>query len=278
MPIVRIDSADDPRVAEYRGVSDPELIRTRGLFIAEGRLVVERLLNRGQFRIRSLLLSDAAHRALSLVLDVLPPDVPVYLCDRSRFPAVTGFNIHRGCLALVERPVVQCPSRMLLGARLVVVLEGVTNADNVGSVFRSAAAFGVDAVLLSPTACDPLYRKAIRTSMGWTLRVPFARLEPWPGALALLKEQGFWIAALTPRPPSSTLEAFAEQPRPEKLALLVGNEGCGLSEAAEAVADERVRVSIDPAVDSLNLAVAAAIALSRVSRVSSLPREERTAS
>ena len=149
-------------------------------------------------------------------------------------------------------------------ATLVVALDGVGNADNVGGVFRNAAAFGVDAVLLGPTCCDPLYRKAVRTSMAATLRVPFARVDDWSAALALLRAAGFAIVALTPREPSEELAAFAARPRPERLALLVGAEGAGLTRQSEAAADYRVRIAIRADVDSLNLAVAAGIALERL--------------
>ena len=140
------------------------------------------------------------------------------------------------------------------------ILEGVSNADNVGGVFRNAAAFGAS-VLLSPACCDPLYRKAIRTSMGAVLRVPFARLDEWPSALAEVRAAGFTMAALTLREPAETLAMFARRPRAGRLAWLVGTEGAGLSDAVEAAADHRVRIPISRAVDSLNLAVAVGIAL-----------------
>jgi tRNA G18 (ribose-2'-O)-methylase SpoU len=229
------------------------------------------------------------------------PDIPVFVAERRDFLELTGHDLHRGCLALVERPLALAPLDLLVptsvpgattsvpgattsvpgatsasaggtevGVRTsvpvargteVLVLEGVSNADNVGGVFRNAAAFGVRAVLLSPTCCDPLYRKAIRTSMGAVLRVPFARLDDWPAELTLVRRAGFTIAALTPRAPSETLEAFAARPRPERLALLIGTEGTGLTPAAESAADHRVRIAIDHRIDSLNVSVAVGIAL-----------------
>ena len=157
------------------------------------------------------------------------------------------------------------PAAALVGpAKLVVALDGVGNADNVGGVFRNAAAFGVDAVLLGPTCCDPLYRKAIRTSMAATLRVPFSRVDDWAAALALLRAAGFAIVALTPREPAEDLAAFAARPRPGRVALLIGAEGAGLTSESEAAADYRVRIPIRPDVDSLNLAVACGIALERL--------------
>ena len=177
MPVVRISGADDPRVSAYRSVTDPELMRARGLFVAEGRLVVERLIAEGRYDIQSLLLSEAASRALEPALGALQPSVPVYVCQSPDFRGISGYDVHRGCLALSARPAPPLIDDVLAQARLVVVLEGVTNADNVGGVFRNAAAFGADAVLLDGASCDPLYRKAIRTSMAATLHVPFARME-----------------------------------------------------------------------------------------------------
>jgi tRNA G18 (ribose-2'-O)-methylase SpoU len=148
-------------------------------------------------------------------------------------------------------------------AALLVVLEGVSNADNVGAIFRNAAAFGAGGVLLSPTCCDPLYRKAIRTSMGATLSVPFARVEQddWPRFLTRLSSAGFTIVAMTPREPSESMESFAARPRAARVALMLGTEGAGLTPIAESAADFRVRIPIDADVDSLNVATAAAIAL-----------------
>jgi tRNA G18 (ribose-2'-O)-methylase SpoU len=266
MPVERISRANDPRVAAYRDVPDPELVRLRGLFVAEGRLVVRRVIEDGRYRVQSLLVSEAARRALDSAIATLEPDVPVYVCEAADFLGIAGYDVHRGCLALVERPPDVSIATLIASARIVVVVEGVTNADNVGGVFRNAAAFGADAVLLSPTSCDPLYRKAIRTSMAAAIRVPFARAVDWPGALTHVRLAGFTIVALTPREPSETLEAFTSRPRPARLALVVGTEGAGLTPAVEAAADHRVRIPIGDGVDSLNLAVAVGIALYRLSR------------
>jgi tRNA G18 (ribose-2'-O)-methylase SpoU len=263
----RISDHHDPRIAEYRDVTEPELVKSRGLFIAEGRTVLQRVIEAGCYQIRSVLVNDAAYRSLEPSLALLGLKVPVYICEAGDFPAITGHNIHRGCLALVERPsprvlddlLAAAPSR----ARLV-VLEAVTNADNVGGVFRSAAAFGAYAVLLSPTCCDPLYRKAIRTSMAATLHVPFARFDVWPEGLKHLRAHGFALVALTPRKPSNAIGDFAGGAGPTRLALLVGTEGEGLSPAAEAMADYRVSIPMAPHIDSLNLSVAAGIALHRL--------------
>ena len=264
--IERIERLDDTRIAAYRDVPDPELVRSRGLFIAEGRFVVRRVIEDSRWHVQSVLVSDAARRSLQPALDAIAHRVPVYVCAAADFPGVTGYNIHRGCLALVKRPAALSPETLVETARTIAVLEGLTNADNVGGIFRNAAAFGVDGVLLSPTCCDPFYRKAIRTSMASVLRVPFARADAWPEELLRLRADGFTIAALTPREPSETLTAFAADARPERIALVVGTEGTGLTAAVEALADRRVRIPIADGVDSLNVAVAVGIALYAMTR------------
>jgi tRNA G18 (ribose-2'-O)-methylase SpoU len=264
-----VSSIDDARIDDYRGVSDPELLRSRGLFVAEGRLVVSRVLDDGRWTVRSVLVNEAARRELAERLSRLDASVPVLICEPTIFREVTGYHIHRGCLALVERPPALTLRDAIADARLVVVLDGVANADNVGGVFRNAAAFSVDVVVLSPTCCSPLYRKAVRTSMAAALRVPFVHLDAqWPDALPSLRANGFALVALTPREPSETLAAFAGRPAlPPKLALIIGSEGPGLTAEVERSADYRVRIPIAPGVDSLNLAVAAGIALEQLMRV-----------
>jgi tRNA G18 (ribose-2'-O)-methylase SpoU len=269
MPVIRLESLNDPRLTEYRLVSEPELVRARGLFVAEGRLVVSRLIGDGRYRLRSLLLSDAALAALEPVVRDLRSDPPIYVCGAADFLTLTGVNIHRGCLAVAERPPALDVLDVAGAAKTVVLLEGVANADNVGGIFRNAAAFAVDAVLLDGTCCDPLYRKAIRTSMAATLDVPFARVPDSSAGISALRCLGFQIAALTPRQPSSTLKALAAQPRPERLAVLLGAEDEGLSARTLELADVRVRVPIARGIDSLNVAVAAGIALSQLAPVDS---------
>jgi tRNA G18 (ribose-2'-O)-methylase SpoU len=264
VPVERILHPDDPRIGLYRQVSDPELLRAHGLFVAEGRLVAQRVIEDGRYTLHSLLLNEAARRSLDAPLSRVASQVPIYVCDASDFPRITGFNIHRGCLALVFRPVPLTTDAVLGGARRIVVLDAVANADNVGGVFRNVAAFGADGVLLGPTTCDPLYRKAVRTSVAATLRVPFARVDSWQDTAERLHQHEFTTVALTPRSPSEDLESFAARARADRFALIVGNEGSGLSPEAEASADVRVRIPISPGVDSLNLAVAAAIALYRL--------------
>lgn len=263
MPLIRIEGPNDPRIAAYHDLADADLLRNRGLFVAEGRLIVQRVIEDRRCSVRSLLMTETNYRALSSALASLSSDVPTFVCETPDFLGITGFNLHRGCLALVERPAPIAPCEILRAARTMVVLEGVTNADNVGGVFRNVAAFGADGVMLSPTCCDPLYRKAIRTSMGATVRIPFARIDDWPAGLADVRATGFTLVALSPRRPSITLDEFSRSVRPARVAWLIGTEGAGLTEAAAAAADLSVRIPISEAVDSLNLAVASGIALAR---------------
>lgn len=269
MPVEQVHRADDPRVAGYRAVRDGELLRTLGLFVAEGRHIVRRVIEDDRYRVQSLFVNDAALNGLELVLGLLDPHVPIFAGDAAVLAAVAGYEVHRGCLALVHRPPPLSVDRLTESAAMLVVLEGVSNPDNVGGIFRNAAAFCADGVLLSPTCCDPLYRKAIRTSMGSTLAVPFARVDhgDWPRALTGLRIAGFTLVALTPREPSEPIESFVTRPRGERLALILGTEGNGLTPAVEAAADRRVRISISDSVDSLNVAVAAAIALRELGRL-----------
>ena len=271
MSIERITDPGDPRIAHYRHIANPDLLNVEGLFVAEGRLVVRRAIEANAAAVRSVLVNDAAHRHLEPWLSALGADVPVFICDTGDFLDITGYDIHRGCLALVERPPAREVREVLVNAdrvagrrpATIVVLEGVANADNVGGVFRNAAAFAAGGVLLDPATADPWYRKTIRTSMAAVLRVPFARFSSWPGGLETVRETRFAIAALTPRQPAMSIDAFAAT-RPSRVALLVGAEGEGLTAAAESAADHRVRIPIAADVDSLNLAVAVGIALHRL--------------
>jgi tRNA G18 (ribose-2'-O)-methylase SpoU len=233
--------------------------------VAEGRLVVERLILERRCRVRSVLVSPAARRAMSNALDTLPDDVPVFVVDTAAVESITGFNIHRGCLAIADRPHAADLRPLSAAARTLIVLERCGNVDNMGGIFRSAAAFDADGVILSPGCCDPLYRKAIRTSMGAALSVPFAQPSAWPQALADLKADGFVLVATTPRPAAVPVdEAFAAG-RPPRVAVLAGAEGDGLSDEALALADMSVRVPISARVDSLNVVVALGIVLARLS-------------
>ena len=270
---IRIASVDDPRLDDFRIVSDPALMRDRGLFVAEGRLAVERLLA-SRFRVRALLVIDSALEGLEPALAARADDrgPEVYIAGSAQLRLVTGYRFHRGCLALGERPASVPDGDALPPAapgRPLVVLEGVSDPDNVGSIFRSAAAFGAAGVVLSATCADPLYRKAIRTSMGTTLQLPFrvAGAGEWPGILDRLRDAGVRVVALTPLEPAIEIETFIRRGCEVGVALLLGNEGDGVSRAALDLCDERVRIDIDPAVDSLNVAVCAAIALQRIRAV-----------
>lgn len=257
MPLVPVADAGDARIDDYRNVPDPELLRTRGLFVAEGRHVVRRLLTASRFQARSLLLTPAALDGLRDLL-ASHDGVPVYVVSQEVLNTITGFNIHRGCLALGERRPLPEWREVAAGASRLLVLERVANADNVGGIFRNAAAFGA-AVLLGPACTDPLYRKAIRTSMGAALQVPFASLASWPDDLRALRADGFTLVALTPAADAQPLPTIA-RPR-DRLAVLLGHEGTGLSPDALQAADLHVRIPMMPGVDSLNIATAAAIAL-----------------
>jgi tRNA G18 (ribose-2'-O)-methylase SpoU len=262
----RIQSVGDPRLALYRTVRDGELVRSAGLFVAEGRHIVRRVIESGRHRVQSILVNEAALHDLEPSFAQLGADVPIFVGDAKELAATAGYDVHRGCLALVVRPEPASIDAVMAEATLIAVLEGVANADNVGGIFRNAAAFGAGGVLLTSTCCDPLYRKAIRTSMGATLQVPFAYIGAgdWPLVLAQVEAAGFTTVALTPRLPSDTLDAFAARPRSVRLALIVGTEGAGLTPAVAAAAHHRVRIPISDAVDSLNVAVAAGIVMSRL--------------
>jgi tRNA G18 (ribose-2'-O)-methylase SpoU len=248
-------------IDDYREIADAPLLRERGLFVAEGRLVVRRVIGDPRYTVHSLLLNDAAHRDLGDLLDRLPAETPVHIRPPDEIAAVTGFKFHRGCIALVHRPPAAKFDSILNAPSPIVVLEDVANPDNVGGVFRNAAAFGAGGIIISPSCCDPLYRKAVRTSMGAVLRVPYARADDWRLAIERVRRRGFALVALTPRQPSEPLDEFAQRGRAMKVALVVGAEGAGVSETVAALADAHVRIPIAGDVDSLNLSVAVGIAL-----------------
>jgi tRNA G18 (ribose-2'-O)-methylase SpoU len=253
--VVVIDGVDDPRIAEYRDIADHDALVARGLFVAEGRLVVERLLD-DRFHIRSLLLNRAAFTALEARLTNLPRETATFICATEDFEALTGYDIHRGCLALAERPDPRLLDDLLMRARSLVLLEGVGNADNIGGIFRNAAAFGADAVILDSDCCDPLYRKAIRVSVGAALTVPFARLTRGDDAVALLRSHGLATLALSPR---GVAPLHALQPR-DRVAVLLGAEGPGLPDVVLQQA-ETVAIRMAGEMDSLNVATASGIVL-----------------
>jgi tRNA G18 (ribose-2'-O)-methylase SpoU len=257
-----ITSTDHPRLEPYRHVGDPAWLRQQDLFVGEGRLVVDRLLGLDTFDVVSILVNRAAHDAL--LERLAAAETSVYVCDDPSLSTITGFNFHRGCLALVRRPPPIPPDALLSGS-LLLGLEGIGNPDNIGGLFRSAAAFNVDGILLSPASGDPFYRKAIRTSMGAVLRVPFVRLSDWPLGLDAFRDEGFRLAALTPDSNAMAIADFLnELPAAARVIVLLGAEGPGLEPMTVTRADARVRIPIDSAVDSLNVTVAGAIALSYI--------------
>ena len=274
LPIIRVAAPDDPRLAEFDAVPDPVRLRESGQFVVEGRFAIETLLRARRFRVRALLLTESTHRALAA--DLAAPNwsgVDVYVASAAHF-RIGGYDFHRGYLALADRPA-PTPVDDLLDETPpeapLLALERVADPDNVGSLFRNAAAFGVGGVVLSPGCADPFYRKAIRTSAGATLRLPFATASDWPAALGALRDRSYLVAALTPLRGAAgaatvELEDFtARRPR-RPVALVVGTEGEGLTARALAAADARVHIRIDPSVDSLNVATAAAIALQQLYR------------
>ena len=255
-----VDDPADPRVADFVGLTDGAR-RMRhepgaGFFIAEGEKVIARTAAAG-YPVRSLLLSP--QRLADLTPAVAALECPVYVASYDVLQAVTGFHVHRGVLASFGRLPLRTAAEVLAGARRVVVMEAVTNHTNLGAVFRSAAALGMDAVLLSPTSCDPLYRRTVRVSMGQVFSVPYAYLENWPGGVDEVRAAGFRVLALTPDAGATDLAALRVDPD-EKVALLFGAEGPGLTEQVMARSDERVRIAMAAGVDSLNVGAAAAVA------------------
>ena len=258
MPIEVTDPAD-PRLADFRDLTAadrrPDRPGGRGLVLAEGVPVVRRLLA-SPYPVRAVL--GVPHRLAMLEDDLAGLAGPVYAADADLMAEVVGFHLNRGVLASADRAPAPAAAEVLAAARRVLVLEGVNDHENLGALFRNAAALGADAVLLGPRCADPLYRRSVRVSMGHVLRVPFA---PLPDLAAL---RGFTTVALTPHPPAVPLSTV--DPGVPRVALLVGAEGPGLSPEALAAADVRVRIPMEPGVDSLNVATAAAIALHHFTR------------
>ncbi len=261
MVIEHVEVLDDPRLDDYRHLREPSrrmgVERARGIFTVEGRLSVEALLS-STYVTRSLLVTtELAQRITPLV----PAAIPVFTLPARAMETVTGVHFHRGVLAVGERPPPASVAEVVADASRVLVLEAVNDHENIGALFRNAAAFGVDAVVLDPTSADPLYRRATRVSLGHVLRVRFARAETdaWPGVLLELRRAGLLTVALAPAA-SEPIDRLAAE-HPPRLALLVGAEGPGLSDAALAAADRRVRIPMAAGVDSLNVATAAAVAL-----------------
>lgn len=265
--VVRVTSLQDPRLADYRNLREAELAIQRGAFIAESEVVLRVLLTRGRFAVRSILLAESRLDKLAdALLAAKCSTVPIYVARQELLNEVVGFRIHRGILAAGERVATPTPDELLAGLgsgpRRIVLLEGLTNHDNVGGVFRNAAAFEADAVLIDHATCDPLYRKAIRVSVGAALLVPYARAEDSASLIAAAKRAGFSCIALSPRADAADLaELRATGGVAERVALMLGTEGAGLSQGALAAADLVARIDIAEGFDSLNVATASGIAL-----------------
>ncbi|MFC9474006.1 TrmH family RNA methyltransferase [Nocardia sp. NPDC055002] len=256
--VIDIDDPTDPRVDDFRDLSNadrrPDLPGRKGLVIAEGVVVVQRMLD-SRFTPSALL--GVGKRFETLAGDLADRDLPYYRASAEVMAEVVGFHLNRGVLAVAPRPAELTVDEVLDGARTVAVLEGVNDHENLGSMFRNAAGLGADAVLFGDRCADPLYRRAVRVSMGHVLRVPFAQLPQWPASLDLVRNKGFQIIALTPNPAAANL---ATAMTGEKVALLLGAEGPGLTEEAMRATDVRARIPMSPGTDSLNVATAAAMA------------------
>lgn len=264
MPVVRIEDPSDPRLVDYRDLTDVALRRrtepAEGLYLAESAKVIGRAIAAGH-RPRSVLvqekwLSDA---------EALAPEAPIYLVDDDVAEKLTGYAVHRGALASMERPALPAVADVVAGARLVLVLEDIVDHTNVGAAFRAAAGLGADAVLVTPRCADPLYRRSVRVSMGTVFQVPWTRIPEgieggWKAARDTLREAGLHVAALALADDAVALDAFAAA-RPEQVALVLGAEGDGLSRNALATADTIVTIPMAGGVDSLNVAAAASVAL-----------------
>jgi len=258
--VIEVSDAADPRLDDFRDLTDADVRPDRrGVVIAEGANVVERLLS-SPYPVLSVVGVRSRIEALAPALSVI--DAPVYVVDKWLLSEVVGFRVTRGVLAAAARPAPVEVSQLVTTARRVAVLESLNDFENLGALFRNAAAFGVDAVLLDPQCADPLYRRSVRVSMGHVLRVPFAVLPgDWPASLSMVTGAGLRLLALTPAAGATPLR---EVIAPERWAVMLGAEGPGLSAAALAAADERVRIPMAAGVDSLNVATAAAVAFAHL--------------
>lgn len=260
-----MESADDERIGDFRALTDLEL-RTRweppnGLFIAEGELVIRRALRAG-YRLRSVLVDE---KRVDQFAD-LPAEAVVYAGSPAVLESITGFHVHRGVLASFHRRPLPSLAELLARSHRLVVLEGLNTHTNLGALFRSAAALGIDGVVLSPTCADPLYRRAVRVSMGEVFAIPYAKADAWPDALKEVSAAGFRLLALTPGDDAVPLQELSAGDR-ERPALMLGAEGPGLTRAALAASDVRVAIPMRNGVDSLNVATAGAIAFWELARL-----------
>ena len=263
---VFVEGVDDPRLADYRALTDVALRRRTepelGIFIAEGEIVIRRALQAG-YPMRSALMTQ---RWLPSMADVVgTTDAPLFVGSDELLEQVTGFHVHRGALAAMGRLPLPDVAALLPAAASVVVLEDVNSHTNIGAIFRCAAGLGMDGVFLSPTCADPLYRRSVRVSMGEVFALPYARFAAWPAGLTELTAAGFTVVALTPDPAATSIDDLVIADG-EKLALVMGAEGPGLSAVTLAAASMRVRIPMANGVDSLNVAAAAAVACYAVQR------------
>lgn len=262
MKLIPIEDLNDAALADYTSLTDVALRRVRepeeGLYLAESPKVIERALRAGHTPRSVLLLEEWIEKIEPLLTE--HPDVPVYVGTSEQLEQLTGFHMHRGALASMHRPAPIDPAELLARSRRVVVLEDLADHTNVGAIFRSIAALGADAVLLTPGCADPLYRRAVRVSMGAVLQVPWARLPAWPVAGPMIRDAGYDLAAFALHDDAEDLAHFSRE-LPDRLALMFGTEGTGLSHRALASSTRRVLIPMEHGVDSLNVATAAAIAL-----------------
>lgn len=271
---IRVADPSDPQLRHYRNLREVEsrvrYEQSTGVFVVEGERALRTVLDAG-WGVESVLVLDTKADRLGGLLDA--SGAVVYVADRDVIAAVAGFPVHRGVLAIGRRPAPEEAGSLAARAALVLVVEGVNDHENLGSLFRNAAAFGAGAVLMDPSTCDPLYRRSVRVSVGNVLRVPFARLDPWPEALGGLSGLGYTILALTPGGETFLDDAARlVAASPGKVAVMVGAEGDGISAAALERSSVRVRIPMAAGVDSLNVATAAAVALSRIGPLAGAPR------
>jgi tRNA G18 (ribose-2'-O)-methylase SpoU len=265
---------DDPRLDDFRDLNSvdrrPDLPTGKGLVIAEGVLVVQRMLA-SRYTPHAMLGTDRRLAELQEDLAGTGSGVraPYYRASADVMAQVVGFHLNRGVLAAARRVPEPTVAEVVDGARTVAVLEGVNDHENLGSIFRNAAGLGVDAVVFGSGCADPLYRRAVRVSMGHALLVPYARSADWPADLVTLTERGFRLLAMTPHPEARALSEAMTAVRDERIAVLVGAEGPGLTAAAQRLSDVRVRIPMSRGTDSLNVATAAALAFYERARVGS---------
>lgn len=258
--IIRFTDPYDDRLADYHSLTDVKLRSSleveRGLFMAESFTVIERALRAGA-EPRSFMMSEKWLAKFAPLVEQWP-DVPVFVADEDVLEQTTGFHVHRGALAAMHRPIQPSVTDLLKRARTVAVLEDIVDHTNVGALFRSAAALGVDAVLVTPSSADPLYRRSIRVSMGTVFQVPWARLEAWPAGMELLADASFTTIALALQEGSIPLQQADLGPA-HKIAFVLGTEGHGLKPATLRRVDETVIIPMSHGVDSLNVAAASAV-------------------